>query len=169
MSTNNTGWLQQALINLDLVNDAAYQKTVSELLDEQPHLMGFLFNLEEEFAENPHELLLRATVAFQQSMVSIGLNFKPVTPALLEKVVNEKIALFNSLDQSEIGFDEHQFFHKTSSPAAVKSLIAYIDENTRDDEFDAAARNNMLLILSALVELFEEAIATGDEPKTESA
>jgi hypothetical protein len=165
MQIENISWLQQALINLDLVDEAAYQKTVSELLDEQPHLMGFLFNLEEEFAENPHELLLRAAVAFQQSLVSIGLNFKTVSPALLEEVISQKVDLFNALDGAEEGFDEQLLFHKTSSPQAVKSLIAYIDQNTMDTEFDAAARNNMLLILSALVELFEEAIATGNEPK----
>jgi len=165
MQIENIGWLQQALINLDLVNEVAYQKTVSELLDEQPHLMGFLFNLEEEFAENPHELLIRSAVAFQQSLVSIGLNFKTVTPTLLEEVIAQKVDLFNALDSTEEGFNEQLLFHKTSSPAAVQGLIAYIDQNTMDTEFDAAARNNMLLILSALVELFEEAIATGDEAK----
>lgn len=169
MQNVNAGWLQQALINLDLVNDSAYQKTVSELLDEQPHLMGFLFNLEEEFAENPHELLLRATIAFQQSLVSLGLNFKTVTPAMLEEVIRQKVELFNALDDAEEGFDEQALFHKTSSPDAVKGLLAYVDQNTLDTEFDAAARNNMLLVLSALVELFEEAVATGDEPKTAQA
>ena len=88
---------------------------------------------------------------------------------MIEDVIKQKVELFNALDDAEDGFNETALFHKTSSPEAVKGLLAYLDENTLDTEFDAASRNNLLLILSALVELFEEAAATGDESKPTQA
>ena len=157
MSTPKTTWLQQSLINLDLMTDKVYQSTVSDLLDEQPYLMGFLFNMEEEFDEAPHELLIRATLAFYRALRQTGLMFEIVKPDLIERVFTKKIDAFNNIDREDEAFDETQLFETASSPESIKGLLNYIDENTRSAEFTEATRNNMLLILSALVELFENA------------
>ncbi len=157
MGKSKATWLQQALINLDLITDEIYQKEVSTFFDEQPYLMGFLFNLEEEFSENTHELLMRAALAFYQAMGSIGLEFEVVTPQLLNDTITKKVEDFNRLEKEDLAFDEAALFSKISSPQAVKSLLKYIDENTAKSEFEESTRNNMLLTLSALVEIMEAA------------
>jgi hypothetical protein len=163
MAQSKANWLQQALINLDLITDAVYQKEVSNFFDEQPYLMGFLFNLEEEFSENTHELLMRAALAFYQAMGSIGLEFEVATPQLLNDTVSKKVEDFNRLEKDDLAFDESALFSQISSPQAVKSLLKYIDENTAKSEFEESTRNNMLLILSALVEIMEAAAVLPDQ------
>jgi hypothetical protein len=167
MQENKATWLQQALIKLDLITDSAYQKEVSAFFDEQPYLMGFLFNLEEEFSENTHELLMRAALAFYQTMGSIGLEFEVVTPQLLNDTVSKKVEDFNRLEKDNLAFDESELFSQISSPQAVKSLLKYIDENTAKSEFEESTRNNMLLILSALVEIMESAAALPDQKQAQ--
>jgi hypothetical protein len=60
-----------------------------------------------------------------------------------------------------------QLFSQISSPQAVKSLLKYIDENTAKSEFEENTRNNMLLILSALVEIMESAAALPDQKQAQ--
>lgn len=166
MRKTENNWLQQSLINLDLMTDKQYQSTVSDLLDEQPYLMGFLFNLEEEFDEAPHELLIRATLAFYRALRQTGLLFELIKPDLIETIFNEKIETFNTIDQNEEAFDETQLFNSTSSPQAIKGLLHYINENSRTEAFSEVTRNNMLLLLSALVELFEHAATLPGQDET---
>ena len=150
------------------MTDEIYQSTVSDLLDEQPYLMGFLFNMEEEFDENPHELLMRATLAFYRALRQTGLLFEIVKPDMLEEVISSKVDMFNQIDREDEAFDETQLFATASSPETVQGLLNYIDENTRNQEFTEATRNNMLLVLSALVEIFENAASLpGTKESTE--
>ena len=157
MALTRANWLQQALLKLDLMTDELYQKQVSSFFDEQPYLMGFLFNLEEEFSENTHDLLIRSALAFYQAMSQIGLQFQVITPQMLQDGITAKVEEFNDLDKDDLAFDETTLFKTISSPQAVKGLLAFIDENTAKSEFTEGTRNNMLLILSALVELMENA------------
>lgn len=157
MGTKKSNWLQQSLLNLDLMTDEVYQRMVSDLLDEQPYLMGFLFNLEEEFDETSHELLIRATLAFYRALRQTGLLFEVIKPDLIETIFTDKVQLFNQLDQEEEAFDETRLFKSTSSPQAIQGLLTFVNDNANTSGFTEATRNNMLLLISALVELFENA------------
>jgi hypothetical protein len=96
-------------------------------------------------------------------MGSIGLAFEVVTPQLLNDTVSKKVEDFNRLEKDDLAFDESALFSQISSPQAVKSLLKYIDENTAKSEFEESTRNNMLLILSALVEIMEAAAVLPDQ------
>ena len=165
MQEKSSAWLQQTLLKLDLGKEADYQHKVSGLLDEQPFLMGFVFNLAEDFTEEAHELIIRATLGMQESLVQAGLFFKVITTAQLEEVLDEKIKGFETLEaEGPESFTEENIIAKASSPIALTGLYKFVDENTNEDELPFEHRTSLLLVLSAIIELFEIA-ASPENPE----
>ncbi len=166
MDIKSSAWLQQILMKLDLGKEEDYQKSVSELLDEQPYLMGFLFNLEEDFSENVLELIIRSTIALGKSFAHTGLFFKVISTTDLEEVVDEQIVHFENLEaQGPTAFTEQNIIEKASSPAALGGLYKFIDQNATALELPFAHRTSLLLVLSAIIELFEKAASPVDPDK----
>lgn len=163
---DSSAWLQQALLKIDLGNATAYQQQISELLDEQPYFMGFLFNLEEDFSEMAHELLLRSTLAMHNGFVHTGLFFSVITQEQIEKIIDERIAAFEALEaQGETAFTAENIIAEASSPVALKSLYEFIVDNTTEDELPFADHTSLLLVLSAGIELLELAASPEDPDK----
>lgn len=156
----------QSLIKLDLTPHADYQTQFSIFLDEQPYLVGFLFNIEEDFEEESHELLMRAALAFHISLADAGLFFKIITPQMLEETLNSNLAVFESLTNDDGELDEAALLQKSSSPVALQSLMTFIADNTED--LPISEYYGVLLILSAVIEVFELA-ATVSNPEGENA
>ncbi len=166
MQEKTSTWLQQTLIKLDLGKEEEYQNEVSELLEEQPYLMGFVFNLAEDFSEETHELIIRATIALQKSLAHTGLFFKVITTKQLEDVLDDKIKAFEELENDDPeGFTEEAIIDAGSSPIALHSLYNFIDQNTSERELPFEHRTSLLLVLSAIIELFEMA-ASPQNPET---
>lgn len=159
MQTDHSAWLHQTLIKLELVDEKAYQKSVSEFLDEQAFMMGFLFNLEEDFSETVHDLLIRATLALHKSLSETGLFFKLITSDMLDEIISRKLAEYDEIEKDVEVFDTAPYFEAASSPVALKGLYEFIDQNTTEDELHDEERSNLLLVLSAIIELFENAAA----------
>jgi hypothetical protein len=166
MQQNRSTQLLQSLILLDLKRNDDYQQDVSNLLDEQPYLMGFLFNLEEDFSELSHELIIRASLALHHSLSSAGLYFHMITPEMLQKVIQQQVEAFEKIDEDD-EFHENDLLKEASSPVALKELVDFVDQNTRHEELSPADRTNLLLILNALIEIFETA-ATPTNPEGEN-
>lgn len=168
MTTKPSPWLQNTLIRLDLMKFEDYQGEITELLEEQPYLMGFLFNLVDDFAENTHELLIRSTLALHHSLTKTGLFFKVINEATLEKVIAENVQGFEKIEQNVLTqelYTEESIFLAADSPVALRGLYNYIDENTTDAELPIEARSNLLLVLSVIIELFENAASPEDPEK----
>lgn len=166
MQASNAHWLIKSISEINRMSDKAYQKSISDLLDEQPHLMGFLFNLAEEFDEQTHELLLKATIVLYDALRETGILFNMIKPDDLELVLEEKVKLFDEIDLNAEFLDENKLFEDISSPEVVKSLRNFVLANT--EVGDKANGNNILLILSVLVTLFENAAALPTDINTNS-
>jgi len=165
MQEKSSAWLQQTLLKLDLGKEADYQRKVSELLEEQPYLMGFVFNLAEDFTEETHELIIRAILALQESLAHAGLFFKVITTQQLEEVLDDKIKAFETLEnEGPESFTEENIIDKASSPIALNSLYKFVDENANEFELPFEHRTSLLLVLSAIIELFEIA-ASPENPE----
>lgn len=158
MDLNSSVWLQNAILELGLLNEAEYQKEVSKLLDDQPHIMGWLFNIGEDFTEPVHELIIRSSIALFRSLAETGLYFKVITPEMLETVINANVEAFENLEeQNPEGYTEQAIFELASSPIALKGLYGFVDGNVTELELPFESRSNLLLVLSSVIEVFEQA------------
>lgn len=161
MAEKSASVLQEALIKLDLMNEEAYHNQVASMLDEQPHIMGFLFNLADDFSEEAHDLLVRLTMALFYGMRQTGLEFSMIDAQMLEEMLAKKVEEIEAIDEEDQAFDEVAFLKDASSPATVSSMLEFVADHSQMDE---TQRNNALLVLSAITELFEVA---ADIPGTE--
>lgn len=155
----------QSLIQLDLTAHADYQNQLNNLLDEQPYLIGFLFNLAEDFEEQSHELLMHATLALHNSLSDAGLFFNLITPEILEETLNLNVNLFDSLTSEDGILDQQALLHKSSSPVALQSLLTFVTDNT--EQVSPVEYQSIVLILNAVIEMFEHA-ATVTNPSGEN-
>lgn len=157
--------LVDTLIKLDLKKEKDYEKDLSQLLDEEPYLMGFLFNISDDFTEQSHELLLRSTLALRQSLLNSGLFFNMISPNELEEVISQNIKQFDEL-LGEEDFDADLIYSHASSPVVLKELTNFITLNTSDEEPNAASTEKLMLVLSSIIELFERS-ATANNPENQ--
>ena len=56
------GIVDALFAELDSLDAPGLGKRISSLMDEQPHLMGFLFNLDDEFSEDDHTYILKCAI-----------------------------------------------------------------------------------------------------------
>ena len=163
MSNHTSAWLQNALVELELLKNKDYQIEISRLLDEQAYLMGWLFNLEEDFSEPVHDLIVKSSIALFRSLTEMGLFFQMIKPDHLEEAINTNIEAFESLEDSDEALTENAVIDQSSSPVALRSLYGFIDANTSDEDLPIEARSNLLFVLTTVIDLFEEA-ATPEDP-----
>ena len=162
MSDNTSVWLQNALVELELFKNKDYQVEISRLLDEQAYLMGWIFNLEEDFSEKAHDLIVKSTIALFRSLTEMGLFFQMIKPDHLEDAINTNIEAFKNLEEGEGELTENAIIERASSPVALRSLYNFIDANTSAEELPLESRSNLLFVLSTIVDLFEESAASED-------
>ena len=162
MSYNTSVWLQNALVELELLKNKDYQVEINRLLDEQAYLMGWLFNLEEDFSEATHNLIVKSTIALFRSLTEMGLFFQLIKPDQLEDAINTNIEAFENLEEGDGELTENAIIDQAGSPVALRSLYNFIDANTTEDDLPIEARSNLLFVLSTVVDLFEESAAPED-------
>lgn len=162
MSYNTSVWLQNALVELELLKNKDYQVEINRLLDEQAYLMGWLFNLEEDFSEAIHDLIIKSTIALFRSLTEMGLFFQMIKPDQLEDAINTNIEAFENLEEGDGELTENAIIDQAGSPVALRSLYSFIDANTTEDDLPIEARSNLLFVLSTVVDLFEESAASED-------
>jgi len=160
MNENISQKLVDQLVKIDLTSDELLELEISELLDEQPYLMGFLFNLADEFTEEEYDLLMRCCLALNKSLTAAGLFFEMISPEMLESIIKQKVADFETFGDDENLLDDAKMFEKASSPVVLKQFQMYADDNLYHVENTAENRNGLLLVLSVLIELLETSATT---------
>lgn len=93
--------LESAIRELKLTSEAQWTQMLGEVMDEQPHLMSFIMNLADDFSEEVHEQLMRATVLLSIAFKKTGIQIELITPAGLDKVLEEKVEAYESLAEEE--------------------------------------------------------------------
>ena len=162
MNNNTSAWLQNALVELELLKNKDYQVEISRLLDEQAYMMGWLYNLEEDFTEPVHDMIIKSAIALFRSLSEMGLFFQMIKPDDMEEVINANIESFENLEEGDGELTENAIIDQSSSPVALRSLYGFIDANSSDEELPLEARSNLLFVLTTIIDLFEGAAASED-------
>jgi hypothetical protein len=76
-----------------------YTDRLSVFLDEQPHLLGFLFNLSEDFEEEEHEALLRTALLLNEGFAHAQLNVGLITEHHLQIAIDDVTAQLDDLTE----------------------------------------------------------------------
>lgn len=151
-------FLQKAKAQLDSLDGAKYQDKVNDFLDSQPYLVGFLYNLADDFTEEEHEAIMRCAVllleAFELSNIPIGM----VTQGVLNDVIEEKVEVFDSV--SLLGGTQDTLLSDiTDSPQVFDALVGFIRDDIRKGlPKDEEGLQNVFILLEILIRVFEESV-----------
>ena len=78
---------------LDSLDAPGLGKRISSLMDEQPHLMGFLFNLDDDFSEDEHTFILKSAIVIRDVFISAGIPLDVIENASIEQIVEDRVEL----------------------------------------------------------------------------
>ena len=141
--------------HLDGLSDADFGQRLSSLMDEQPHLTGFLFNLDEEFSENTHQELLKASLVIRDVFVSAGMPLHMLVGSEIDAVVEEEVKAYEDLaEEGEV--DQDGMKSLSSSPELFTSILKHM--SVEEEE-----KANVGLMISVLIRLMEEAAGAQEE------
>ena len=126
---------------------------ISAFMDEQPHLTGFLFNLDDDFSEEAHTFLLKASIAVRDVLVGAGIPLGMINNETIEQVVQEKVEQYDTLTEEEKPLNE--YVHLSSSPQMLEAVLKQFDKT---DE-------NLILIVDVIISLLEESAADAEDRK----
>jgi hypothetical protein len=147
-----------------LYNDLAdlpgedYEKHLSQLTEEQPYLMGFLFNYAEELSEDELDFLIHCALVVSQAFKALTYPMQMISMEQFEKVVQTQVASFDKFFESE-AFSMEGLFQACSSPDTVAVFFNSFLDNQEDDT-DQEHWITVLMAINLAVALIEESVTT---------
>ena len=165
--TSSKDLLKKAKTHLDELDGIKYHDKVNDFLDSQPYLVGFLYNLADDFTEEEHEAIMRCAVllleAFELSNIPIGI----VTQGVLNEVIEEKVEVFDKVSLMG-GAQDVLLTDITASPQVFDALVGYIREDIKKGlPKDEEGLQNVFILLGILIRVFEESVIM-ETPKDSS-
>lgn len=148
--------LESAIREMNLIGDDQWQGMLSQAMDEQPHLMAFLINISDDFSEDVHEHLLRITVILAIAFQKAGIQINLITPASLDKVIEEKVEAYEDLAEED-ELHEEAMGKVANSPHVFDRVRKWVKEELGAkmpilDETQA----NINLMLDVIISVLEE-------------
>jgi hypothetical protein len=147
---------QQGIIDalfseLDALSPPDLGKRISRFVDEQPHLMGFMFNLDDDFSEESHNYLLKSAIVIRDVLVGAGIPLKVVDNQVIEQIVDDRVDRYDSLSGIEAKVEDYMTL--SSSPQMLEAVVKHAKSN---DE-------NLILIIDVIISVLEESAADQKE------
>ena len=107
----NTLEIQKGIVDalyeeLNSLDVPALGKRISSIMDEQPQLMSFLFNLDDDFSEEGHTFLLKSAIVIRDVFISAGIPLDTILNTHLESIVEERVKLYDVLEERLKRFNE---------------------------------------------------------------
>lgn len=160
--------LESAIREMNLTGDEHWNSLLGESMDEQPHLFAFLFNLADDFSEEVHEQLLRETVVLLAAFRKAGVEIDLITPAGLDKIIGEKVDLYESLAEED-NLNPEAMEGAANSPQVFDRVRKHIMNQLGDympilDESQA----NLNLMVDILISAMEEHAVLGSDDSNEN-
>ena len=147
-----------------------YTERLSVFLDEQPHLLGFLFNLSEDFEEEEHEALLRTALLLNEGFAHAQLNVGLITEHHLQIAIDDVTAQLDDLTEvleEDAELDLDRMVRVARSPFVFEEMRTFLHTELQDGlPEDQVQRHNLLVLIDVLIGAFEEAVQL--EPKKEN-
>ncbi|MCH8554685.1 MAG: hypothetical protein LAT76_05970 [Schleiferiaceae bacterium] len=164
-NNNRISLLQRVLGDLEKLNDADYQKYISDFLEEQPFLLGLLYNLDEDFPENEHDYLVKATVMITLGFKAMQMQVGMVQSDVLSQVLEEKIALYDNL-ASQGDFDFKTLTTASDNPDTLASFISFFDQvDNLGMPKDPIRRLNFIMMLDVIISATELSLVLPENDK----
>lgn len=147
-----------------------YAERLSAFLDEQPHLLGFLFNLSEDFEEEEHEALLRTALLLNEGFTQAQLNVGLITEHHLQIAIDDVTAQLDDLTElleEDAELDLDRMVRVARSPFVFEEMRNFLHTELQNGlPEDQVQRHNLLVLIDVLIGAFEEAVQL--EPKKEN-
>ncbi len=125
---------------------------ISQLMDEQPHAMGFLFNLDEDFTEEEHNYILKSAIVVRDVFISAGIPFDVVYTDKIEEIIAELVKTYDKLAEKEETNLLKNWIENANSPILFDSVLQHNPAQTD-------VQQEMALIIDLIIGIFEEATA----------
>lgn len=138
------GIIDRFFKELDELSSADFGQRISVFTDEQPHLSGFLFNLDEDFSESDHDRILKTAIVVRDVLVGAGAPLEMVNNEIIEQVIGEKVEQYDLLGEEE--YPIQKYVDMASSPQMFASILAN----------NAGANENLYLITDVIISVLEE-------------
>lgn len=160
--------LESAIREMNLTGDDQWQSMLGQAMDEQPHLMAFLVNISDDFSEDVHEQLLRITVILAIAFQKAGIQIELITPAGLDKVIEEKVETYEDLAEED-ELDQEAMQKIANSPHVFDRVRKWVTEELGSnmpilDETQA----NINLMLDVIISVLEEHAVDPNASKSET-
>ena len=137
---------------LDNCNPQEMGQRISQLMDEQPHAMGFLFNLDEDFSEDEHNFILKSAVVIRDVFISAGIPFDLVYADKIEEIVQELVSAYDKLAETDGTNNFKSWVENANSPVLFESVLKHNPAKTDVEQ-------EMALVIDLIIGIFEEATA----------
>jgi hypothetical protein len=135
-------------------------KRISVLMDEQPHLMGFLFNLDDDFSEDEHTFILKSAIVIRDVFITAGIPLDVIYNPSLEQIVEDRVAIYNRLEE-EGRNDAESWELEAYSPM----LYSFVLSQSNHIGFPNQQQS---LIIDVIIGLYEEAAASLENKKKDA-
>ena len=146
---------------LDSLDAPNLGKRISTLMDEQPHLMGFLFNLDEDFSEDEHTYILKSAIVIRDVFISAGIPLDVVHNSSIEQIVEDRVEHYNRLVEEDRN-DAETWELEAFSPM----LYSFIMNQNKEIGLQNQQQS---LVLDVIIGLFEEAAASQENKDKKDA
>ena len=137
---------------LDNCTNLEMGQRISQLTDEQPQIMGFLFNLDEDFSEAEHNYILKSAIVVRDVFISAGIPFDLVNTDKVDEIIQEKVEVYDKLAESEETNNLKNWIEKSDNPVLFESILSHNPAKTEIEQ-------NMALVIDVIIGFFEEATA----------
>lgn len=152
--------LESAIREIKLIGDDQWRTMLGQAMEEQPHLMAFLINISDDFTEEVHEQLLRITVLLAIAFQKAGININLITPASLDKVIEEKVDAYEELEEELEDEDELEveaMKELANSPIVFDRIRKWVDEELGIIKPTLVeTRTNINLMVDIIISVLEE-------------
>lgn len=156
----NRDFIAEAIADYEAMSQQERAKLLVSILEDQPFLMGLITNLSDDFSDSAHEALVESTVILINAFVSAGIPVDVVPQAILDEVVEEKVAAYEKRDENT-----------GSSEALSDSPVVFTDLRNRAlfhsdlDKAGAVTAHNFELVLNTIIAAVERSLAVEIEAK----
>ena len=158
------GILEQALLSSGNFTEQDYKDGIDYLIEEQPILARFLMNLSDEFSEEMHDFTLLSSLVLLRGFKIAGLTVNPIEPEALEKIIDEKVAIYDAFEDENETFTINDLMPLCDSPMVMNSLLhTFMDQEMSDEAFDDIDMVNFALTLDIIITTLEQSIGLPDK------
>ena len=148
------GIIKSLYDELDGLSTEDFGKRLTAFMDEQPHLTGFLFNLDEDFDEDQHTHILKTAIVVRDVLIGAGMPLEVADNSTIESVVQEKVEQFDTLGEEAT---QEEMLKLSSSPSILKKVSERSSLDT-----------DLILVQDVIISVLEESVADQEKRKKHS-